>query len=191
MTLPLDTAPGPSPDAEAVRNIRISRELLAKAGQELDSGDLLQASEKAWGAAAFALKAAAEKRRWFNDADWKLGIIANVIAAEQDDDDIVAYTLAARDAHYNFYHHEYNAAVLRRILNLAARLVAKLEPALSPGYAPPFVSAEIEAEKRRLEQPTSKRDEERLATGRPPMDERPPVNPTPGETISENGAAQE
>ena len=31
MTLPLDTAPGPSPDAEAVRNIRISRELLAKA----------------------------------------------------------------------------------------------------------------------------------------------------------------
>ena len=191
MTLPLDTAPGPSPDEEAVRNAGISRELLAKAWAELESGDLQQASEKAWGAAAFALKAVAERRRWFNDADWKLGRIAHVIADEQGDDDIVAYTLAARDAHYNFYHHEYNAAALRRIINLAARLVAKLEPLLAPGYAPPLDSAEIESEKRGLEQPTSKRDQERLANGRPPMAERPPVNPPAGETIAENGAGPE
>ena len=191
MTLPLDTAPGPSPDAEAVRNIRISRELLGKAWQELDSGDLLQASEKAWGAAAFALKSAAEKRWWFNDADWKLGIIANVIAAEQDDDDIVAYTLAARDAHYNYYHHEFGAWRIAALIDDAARMLSGLEPVLAPDYAPPFVSDEIEVEKRRLEQPTSKRDEERLATGRPPMDTRPPVNPSPGETISENGVVSE
>ena len=72
MTLPLDTAPGPSPDAEAIRNAGISRELLLNARLELDKGDLLQASDKAWGAAAFAIKAVAEKRRWFNEADWKL-----------------------------------------------------------------------------------------------------------------------
>ena len=191
MTLPLDTAPGPSPDAEAVRNIRISRELLGKAWQELDSGDLLQASEKAWGAAAFALKAAAEKRRWFNDADWKLGIIADILSAERDDPSIAAGYSRTREAHYNYYHHEFGAWRIAALIAAAARMINSLETALAPDYAPPFVSAEIEAEKRRLEQPTSKRDEERLATGRPPMDTRPPVNPTAGETISENGAVSE
>ena len=191
MTLPLDTAPGPSPDAEAVRNIRISRELLAKAWEELDAGDLLQASEKAWGAAAFALKAAAEKRRWFNDADWKLGRIADILSLELDDPSITTGYSATRDAHYNYYHHEFGAWQIAARIAAAARVISSLEPVLAPGYAPPFVSAEIEAEKRRLEQPTSKRDEERLATGRPPMDERPPVDPTPGETISENGAVSE
>ncbi len=191
MTLPLDTAPGPSPDAEAVRNIRISRELLGKAWQELDSGDLLQASEKAWGAAAFALKAAAEKRRWFNDADWKLGRIADILSLELKDRNIASGYRGTRDAHYNYYHHEFGAWQIAALIEDAARMISSLEPVLAPGYAPPFVSAEIEEAKRRLEQPTSKRDEERLATGRPPMDERPPVNPSPGETIAENGVAQE
>ena len=189
MTLPLDNAPGPSPDAESVRNAGISREFLTAARQELDEGDLLQASEKAWGAAAFALKAVAEKRRWFNDADWKLGRIAEILATEQDDDDIVAYYLAARDAHYNFYQHEYNAPAVRRAINLAARLVDKLSPTLSTNYAPPYISAELETEKGRLEQPTSQRDHDRLANGRPPMEQRPPVTPTPPETAADNGAA--
>ena len=191
MTLPLDTAPGPSPDAEAVRNIRISRELLAKAWQELDSGDLLQASEKAWGAAAFALKAAAEKRRWFNDADWKLGIIADILSAELDDPSIAAGYSRTREAHYNYYHHEFGAWRIAALIAAAARMISSLEPVLAPDYAPPFISAEVEAEKRRLERPTSKRDEERLATGRPPIETRPPVNPTPGETTSDNGVVPE
>ena len=191
MTLPLDTAPGPSPDAEAVRNIRISRELLAKAWEELDAGDLQQASEKAWGAAALALKAAAEKRRWFNDADWKLGRIAGILSLELDDPSIMGGYAVTREAHYNYYHHEFGAWQIAAHIECAARMISSLEPVLAPGYAPPFVSAEIEEAKRRLEQPTSKRDEERLTTGRPPMDERPPVNPSPGETIAENGVAQE
>ena len=83
MTLPLDTAPGPSPDAESQRNAAISRNFLRQAREELATGDLLQASEKSWGAAAHAVKAAAEKRRWFSEADWKLRRVVNVIAAEQ------------------------------------------------------------------------------------------------------------
>ena len=188
MTLPLDTAPGPSPDEEAVRNAGISRELLAKAWAELAAGDLQQASEKAWGAAAFALKAVAERRRWFNDADWKLGRIAAILALELDDRSITAGYLGTREAHYNFYHHEFGAWQIAMFIEDAARMLHNLEPALSPDYAPPFISAEIEDAKRRLEQPTSKRDQERLDNGRPPMAERPPVNPPAGETIAENGA---
>ena len=191
MTLPLDTAPGPSPDEEAVRNAGISRELLAKARAELAAGDLQQASEKAWGAAAFALKAVAERRRWFNDADWKLGIIAYILSAELDDPSIAAGYSMTREAHYNFYHHEFGAWQIAMLIEAAARMLRNLEPALSPDYPPPFVSAEIEDAKRRLEQPTSKLDQQRLANGRPPMSERPPVNPPAGETIAENGAGPE
>ena len=191
MTLPLDTAPGPSPDEESVRNAQISREFMAAARQELAAGDLLQASEKAWGAAAFAVKSVAEKRRWFNEANWKLRRVADVIAAELGNDDIVSYYLAGRDAHFNFYHHEYDHDAVGRAINLTAKLLDRLEVALSPEYEPPFVSAAIDAKIRGLEQPTSDPDRARLANGRPPMEQRPPVVPTPPETTTDNGAAPE
>ena len=190
MTLPLDTAPGPSPDAEAIRNAGISQELLTNARLELDAGDLLQASDKAWGAAAFAVKAVAEKRRWFNDADWKLGSIIHIIAAEQANKEIIGCYSAARDAHYNYYHHEYNALAVRHTIDLAAQLVELLNPLLSPDYTPPpYISAEVETEKRRLEQPTSQRDHDRLTNGRPPIEDRPPISPSSPDTPPENGAA--
>ena len=170
MTLPLDTAPGPSPDEESVRNAQISREFLAAARQELAEGDLLQASEKAWGAAAFAVKAVAEKRRWFNEADWKLRRVADVIAAELGNDDIVSYYLAGRDAHFNFYHHEYDHDSVGRAINLTAKLLDLLDVVLSPEYEPPFVSAAIDAKIRGLEQPTSDPDRARLTNGRPPIE---------------------
>ena len=175
MTLPLDTAPGPSPDAESQRNAGISRELLAKSRRELDAGDLLQASNKAWGAAAFALKAVAEKRRWFNEADWKLRRVAIVLSDEAADPAILGHYDTCRDAHFNFYRHLYQATDVRRAIAAAEYIIARANPTLAPSYTPPFVSAEVEEMKRRLEQPTSQADEYRLTTGLPPMAARPPV----------------
>ena len=189
MTLPLDTAPGPSPDAEAVRNAGISQELLAKARLELAAGDLLQASDKAWGAAAFAVKAIAEKRRWFNDADWKLEKAVGIISAELADSAIRGNYQQSRNAHYNFYHHEYSPWQVANIIADTTELITRLEPLLSPDYAPPYISAEVEAEKRTLEQPTSQRDHDRLANGRPPIEQRPPLAPPSPETPPENGAS--
>ena len=40
----------------------VSRRLIRQAAEELERGDLIQASEKAWGAAAQAVKAIAEQR---------------------------------------------------------------------------------------------------------------------------------
>ena len=177
MTLPLDTAPGPSPDAEAERNAAISRDALRNARQELAQGDLMQASEKAWGAAAHAVKAVAEKRRWFSEADWKLGRVVDIIANEQGDDDIAAYYQVARDAHFNFYRHEYDASRVERAVNLTARLIDKLDVTLAPDYAPPYISEDVEAKIRSLEQPTSEPDRDRLENGRPPMEERPQAAP--------------
>ena len=191
MTLPLDTAPGPSPDAESQRNAGISRELLAKARWELDAGDLLQASNKAWGAAAFALKAVAEKRRWFNEADWKLRRIASIVSDELNDQQIIRSYDSTRLAHFNFYQHEYDYREVEQAIEAAAYVVAQLEPTLSPKYEPPYINAATAAKIRSLEQPTSSFDQARLANGRPPMEQRPPVTPTPPETAADNGAGPE
>ena len=191
MTLPLDTAPGPSPDAESRRNAGISRELLAKARLELDAGDLLQASNKAWGAAAFALKAVAEKRRWFNEADWKLRRIASIVSDELNDQQIIRSYDSTRLAHFNFYQHEYDHREVEQAIEAAAYVVAQLEPTLFPDYEPPYINAATAAKIRSLEQPTSSFDQARLANGRPPMEQRPPVTPAPPETAADNGAAPE
>ena len=174
-TLPLDTAPGPSPDEEAVRNAGISAELLEKAWAELAAGHLLQASEKAWGAAAWAIKTVAERRRWFSEADWKLHRAAAVFAEELGKPEITRCYALARYAHFNYYRHEYHAREIEQGITAAADLVALLAPALAADYQPPYVDAATETLIRTLEQPTSAPDRHRLTNGRPPIDARPPV----------------
>ena len=175
MTLPLNTAPGPPPDEESERHALISHDLLHKASLELDKGELLQASEKAWAAAAHAIKAVAEKRRWFSEADWKLRGIANIVATEQQDNSIVNCYLATRNAHFNFYHHHYDAIDVGFAIAAAAELVTKMTATLVEDYDPPHVSEEIDSWIRALEQPTSDPDRERLINGRPTMEQRPPA----------------
>ncbi len=177
MTLPLNTAPGPSPDEESERHAMISQDFLHKARVELEKGDLLQASEKAWGATAHAVKAVAEKRRWFSEADWKLRRAASIIADELGDNGLLGAFSLARDAHYNFYHHLYDAHEIQQAIDATAGLVTMLDGTLDPGYVPPYVSDQTESKIRSLEQPTSDPDRERLINGRPPIEHRPPAIP--------------
>ncbi len=188
MVMPLDTAPGPSPDEEAARNMEISHNFLRQAREELAREDLLQACNKTWGAAAYAIKAVAEKRRWFNDADWKLWEAASVITAEEGDYSILAGYSAARQAHYDFYHHEFIAIDVRQILEITEGLVSKMAALLARDDSPNYVSEEIEGRIRRLQNPTSTMDRDRLASGRKPMSERPPaLPPGSGEPPAGNG----
>ncbi|MDE2841776.1 MAG: hypothetical protein OXN21_00185 [Chloroflexota bacterium] len=177
MTLPLNTAPGPSPDEESERHALISRDFLVKAREELDKGDLLQASEKAWGAAAHAIKAVAEKRRWFSEADWKLRQAALIVEDELDDRFIMGSYSVAREARYNFYLHHYTIREVERAIEAAEDLIARLTPTLASDYVPPHVNESVESRIRSLEQPTSDPDRGRLSNGRPPMDYRPPAVP--------------
>ena len=188
MVLPLDTAPGPSPDEEAVRNMEISHNFLRQAREELAKEDLLQAANKAWGAAAYAIKAVAEKRRWFNDADWRLQEAASVIASEQGGNDILLGYLAAREAHYHFYHHEHHPYTYLQIINATEVMVSKIDGLLRLDEPPPFIDEQVQQVINRLQTPTSAIDQDRLANGRKPMSERPPALP-PGaaETPSGNG----
>ncbi len=56
-------------DPKVEEHLRISRQFLRQAQAEFAQGDRLQASEKAWGAAAHAVKAVAQQRGWQHDGN--------------------------------------------------------------------------------------------------------------------------
>ena len=78
-------------------------ELLGKARYELAQGDLRQASEKGWGAAAQMVKAVAQRRGWRHDGHAALFEIVNRLAAETDDPQLALAFHTANGLHINFY----------------------------------------------------------------------------------------
>ena len=83
----------------------VSAKLFDQAQVELDAGDLVQASEKFWGATAQALKAIAEDRGWRHDSHARLYVIVRNIVDETGDREIVDLFDAAQLLHVNFYEH--------------------------------------------------------------------------------------
>ena len=79
------------------------REFLAKARAYLAEDDLLQASEKGWGAAAQMVKAAAEARGWRHNGHAELYRAIDALAAEADDPQILRLFNSAGALHMNFY----------------------------------------------------------------------------------------
>ncbi len=83
--------------------IRTSRRFLAQAQEEFDRGDLLQASEKAWGAAAQAVKATAETRGWEHGTHARLFENVKRISHETSDPELFDLFHVANSLHQNFY----------------------------------------------------------------------------------------
>ena len=70
---------------------------LVQARAELVAGDLPQASEKGWGAAAQMLKAIAEQRGWEHGKHRHLSRVASRLRAETGDRDIYRFFSVAND----------------------------------------------------------------------------------------------
>ena len=77
---------------------------LEKADQYLAEGDLLQASEKLWGAASHAVLSVATERGWRDASHRALTEAAESLATEAGNPLIAAYFSTARLYHRNFYH---------------------------------------------------------------------------------------
>ena len=87
----------------------ISRRLLQQAQEELDKGDILQASDKVWGATAHAVKSVCQRMGWNHHAHNHLRAAANYAAAEFGRDDL-ALAYGFLDAlHTNYYEHQRTA----------------------------------------------------------------------------------
>ena len=106
----------------------MSQELLAKAQEALADGDLIQASEKGWGAAAQAAKAVAEARGWPHNNHGALFQIVNRLSAETSDPRLRELFLAASSLHQNFYEHWMPVESVATGVQTVGELVAKLEP---------------------------------------------------------------
>jgi len=87
----------------APEHMTTSRELLAKGQEALEQDDLLQASEKGWGAAAHMVKAVAEKRGWPHNGHRELYQIVNRLAQETGERRIRVLFNSASALHSNFY----------------------------------------------------------------------------------------
>ena len=104
-----------------------SRDFLAKAHAELAAGDLEQASEKGWGAAAVMVKAVAQARGWEHKEHRHLRRAVRTLAKESNDKDLRPLFQVANDLHTNFYEHHDDADEVAADLSAVGTFVDKVE----------------------------------------------------------------
>ena len=106
-----------------------SHRLLAQARAELDAGELRQASEKGWGAAALIIKAIAEQRGdWEHSRHRHFATAAARLRSEMGNRDIVRFFLSAESLHINFYEDHWPPSVISESLDDVERLLDLLDP---------------------------------------------------------------
>ena len=105
-----------------------SRIFLRQAYEELEQGDLHQASEKGWGAVAQIVKAVAEDRGLDHKGHMELFAIVRSLVGETGDNDLSIAMQLANSLHINFYEgwlgHEDIDLALGRISGLVEKLEA-------------------------------------------------------------------
>lgn len=122
-------------NAEAIENYRQqARDFLAKGWEYLAAGDLHQASEKGWGAAAWMTKAVAVAQGWQYDQHAHFNVILNNTLLITGNDRLLALREIANGLHRNYYTRRQflNDSIISRELDAAGELLAILEPLTEP-----------------------------------------------------------
>ena len=109
------------------RHTATSLRFITQSQDEFAKGDMLQASEKAWGAAAHAMKAAAESRGWRHGTHRLLFDAAARIADEAGDPDLFGLFKEASALHQNFYEGWESDYTVQKSIERVKRLVEKME----------------------------------------------------------------
>ena len=161
----------------------ISRHLLQQAEEELDKGDVLQASEKIWLAVAHELKAIAQFRGWNHRYHNHLRAVASCLSMEWGRPDWQMAFSSFDSMHTNAYEHQWFPGELRPYLEPARSYCRELA---NVRQSPPPQDVQLTPEQqatqailfRTLTRPLS----ERAAFGEPfTLEEEadlPPVSPT-------------
>lgn len=87
----------------AEEHIATARTFLEQSAEEFDAGDILQGSEKLWGAVSHATTAAAMQRGWPTASHRDLVNASRWLAEERDDWFLDLAFRLARNFHTNFY----------------------------------------------------------------------------------------
>ena len=137
----------------------ISRHLLAQAQQELDRGDILQASDKVWGATAHAIKAVCQRMGWNHHAHNHLSAAANYVASGMNRQDLMVAFGFLEAMHTHYYEHQKEADQVRLEVGRAEFFVdefGKLPLDQLPGDQAHLSSLEQAGQDRRLRMLTRK-----------------------------------
>ena len=111
-------------------HIAITQSMIEHAEERLQADDLIQASEKGWGAVAHYLKAVAKQRGWTNRSHRDFFVIKDRLANEIDNPDRLHLLFAAaRGLHQNFYEPLYSSDDVRVGIDSAKEFVENLEEA--------------------------------------------------------------
>ena len=89
---------------ETSEHIQTAGDFLAVADREFDAGDILQASEKLWGAASHAVMAVAQQRGWAYGKHGNLKGVARWLYQETGETIFREGFSTAEKFHANFYH---------------------------------------------------------------------------------------
>ena len=122
-------------DPEAIDDYKQqAREFLSRSQEYLAVGDLHQASEKGWGAAAWMTKAVAVAQGWQYDQHAHFNVVLNNALLMTDNDRLLALREIANGLHRNYYTRKrfLNTSIIRRELDAAAELLDILEPLTEP-----------------------------------------------------------
>ena len=107
--------------------INTSREFYARARAYLAANDLLQTSEKGWGAAALRVKSVAEIRGWRHTHHGELSQTIDRLVAETGDGQLKSFFNSANALHRNFYEGRWPRSEVRKRLARVGDLLRRLE----------------------------------------------------------------
>ena len=110
----------------AQEHAETARHFLAESAREFAAGEVLQASEKLWGAASHAVIAVAQTRVWRHTKHRHLKIAVRRLANELGDASIASGFSAAERFHANFYHGFMDADDIARLRGRAREFVEKV-----------------------------------------------------------------
>ena len=107
-------------------HVQTAQDFLAKSDNYFAEGDVLQGSEKLWGAAAHALSAVAQQRGWKFGNRYALRQVALQLADELEDERISLGLGVAEKFHANYYHDFMEDSELDVNRPMAKRFIARM-----------------------------------------------------------------
>jgi len=115
----------------ATEHVETARQFLNDADREFEAGDMLQASEKLWGAASHVVIAEMQRREMKTSGHRAMILAVRQIAEDHGDMELRPGFAAARALHANFYHgfmedYEYaeNRELVRRFVERITMLAS-------------------------------------------------------------------
>ena len=106
---------------------RLSEKYLVEAKELLEKDDLVQASEKFWGATALTVKMLAAKRGLTLEQHGGLWDFVSRLARETRDKAIISSFSEANSLHKNFYENELTREVVEKMAEDVEQLIVKLK----------------------------------------------------------------